>query len=108
MFSLTFCVNSGKRFSTLRKFKRESEPYINRGNVGMFATPPFAFQLADAAIGARAFSLGGCDEQVVSSHRQGAGIPVGRNETDSLVRQGKSDARFGQRRRVKNCNRIQR
>ena len=37
----------------------------------MLAAPALALELADAAIGTGAFSLGGGDEQVVSMNAQG-------------------------------------
>ncbi len=56
----------GQAFLHIAKVQPGERTVHQGGDVGMFATPPFAFQLADAAIGARAFSLGGCDEQIVS------------------------------------------
>src|ERR1700726_3155652 len=74
----------------------------------MLATPAFVLEPTDSVVRTAAFSLGGGDQQVVSLRGQSAGIPISRNEAQSLLRKRENDSRPCECRRVKHCNRIQR
>ena len=43
-------------------------------------------RLAHVFVGARAFAFGGGDEEVVAVNGERAGVPVGGNETERLLR----------------------
>ncbi len=53
-----------------------------RGNVGMLVVLDFPGSLAHAFVRARALAFGGGDEEIVALNGEGAGVPVGGDETE--------------------------
>ena len=77
-------------------------------NVRVIAMPSFLLERADAVVGPCALAFGGGNQEIVAQGSQGAGIPISRNESKSVLRQWKRDILVSPTPLFENSNCIQR